>query len=701
MGLALAQDIRRDVAELIRPPKRMSVSESCEKYVKVRSANGSVIPWDANLTPYMIEPMNLLTSREYDAVVFIGPAQSGKTQALVTGFASYIMKCDSSDFMIMQTTKGTARDFDTQVIKRAFRDSPDLKKELAPGSKSDNTYDKVFKSGAILFQRWPSINELSGKPLKYGLITDYDRMTQDVSGEGSPYSLMSKRTAKFLSRGMTLVETSPGFQITDAQWRPRYGHDAPPCAGGLSLFNMGDMRRYYVQCPECGEYFMPPPDERGLSFIHSRDMFGATDTEQPQKVSYVCNANGCLIDLKHKREMNRTGLWVPQDCFIENGKVVGEKRKSRIASFWFPGIFAAYSDCDKMVEKYLASHREYDITGEEQNLKACINVEFGAAFLSRNSISTVSAEEYRNRAEDLQQGVVPKGVRFLIAAVDVQSWGFEVQIVGYGVNYERWVIDRYPIRISKRIERDEPVPCDPAAYLEDWDLITEKVINARYPLADDSGRYMCIMKTANDSGGREGVTERAYDYWRGLRKQQKHKNYMLVKGERPKPEANKATVVKSFPENTSKNKKKANARGEVPLWLLNTTKLKDSLSNDLARNTVGRGYIHFPNFLKASFYEELTVEVRTDQGWEQPPGKHNESFDLFCYADAALKAKMIEAKLFSINWDNPPGWAAEWDSNVLVVDSDREEEKKDTKKPVRQVRPQQQSWVDDKTEGWI
>jgi len=669
MGLALAREVRRAVAASVRPPEQMTVTEACKRYVKVRSASGAVIPWDENLTPYMSEPMNLLTSRDYDAVVFIGPAQSGKTQGLVTGFAAYIIKCDPSDFMILQTTKGTARDFDTQVIKRALRDSPDLKEELAPGGKSDNTYDKVFKSGAILFQRWPSINELSGKPLKYGLMTDYDRMTQDISGEGSPFVLMGKRTSKFLSRGMTLVETSPGFSITDPQWRPRFTHEAPPCGGALSIYNMGDMRRWYVKCPECGEHFMPPPDERGLDFSHTKDMFGATNTEMTRAVSFVCVTNGCLIDVKHKREMNQTGLWVPQDCYIENGKVAGTKRKSRVASFWFPGILAAYSDPEKMVEKFLNSCREFDITGEEQNLKACINVDFGAAFLSRNSVSTISAEEYQTRAEELPKRMVPEGVRFLTAAIDVQGWGFEVQIEGHGIGYERWVIDRFAIRLSKRVERGEIIPCDPAGYLEDWDLITEKVLSVTYPLSDDSGRTMGIMKTSCDSGGKSGVTARAYDFWRGLRKKRAHKNFMLIKGERPKPEQNKARITLSYPENTSKNKKKANARGEIPLWILNTTKLKDSLSNDLARKTVGRGYIHFPDWLPASFYEELVAETRSDQGWENIGGKRNESTDLFIYNDAALKAKMIESRLFTIDWDKPPAWAEIWDKNSLVFDS--------------------------------
>lgn len=701
MGFALARDIRREVAAMVRPRERISVTEAAQKYVKVRTASGAVTEWDPDLTPYMVEPMNLLASRYYDAVIFVGPAQSGKTQGLITCFMAYIIKCDPSDFMILQTTKGTARDFDTQVVKRAFRDSPELKKELAAGNKSDNTYDKVFKSGAVLFQRWPSINELSGKPLKYMLMTDYDRMTQDVDGEGSVFAQGSKRTTKFMSRGMTVVDTSPGYKVEDPSWRPPEGreHAAPPCAGALSLYNMGDMRRWYVKCPECGERFMPPPDEKGLDFNFSKDMFGATITDLEREVSFVCAANGCLIPTSKKREMNATGLWVPQGCRIVDDKVVGTPRRTRIASFWFPGILAAYSNPEEMAQKFLNGSREYDITGEEQNLKACINVDFGAPYVSRNSISAVSAEEYKRRSEDLPPKQIPEGCRFIIATCDVQSRGFVVQVNGYGLNKERWIIDRFEIRISKRVENGEPVPCSPHTFGEDWDLLTEKVMSLTYPLSDDSGRVMSLLKTACDSAGKEGVTEKAYDFWRKLKKSGQDKNFMLIKGERPKPNANKPTVRKSYPENTDKSKKKANAKGEVPVWILNTTVLKDTVSNDLGRDRPGNGFIHFPNWLDLSFFEELTAEHRTDAGWENPAKRPNESFDLICYADAALKAKLIEEKSVVINWDAPPEWAKPWDENSLVYFPSDKEVKPEPIQPSLTA-PAGNDWIDQQEE-WI
>ncbi|MGD7702594.1 tail fiber protein [Escherichia coli] len=41
------------------------------------------------MTPYIIEPMNCLASREYDAVIFVGPARTGKTIGLIDGWIVY------------------------------------------------------------------------------------------------------------------------------------------------------------------------------------------------------------------------------------------------------------------------------------------------------------------------------------------------------------------------------------------------------------------------------------------------------------------------------------------------------------------------------------------------------------------------------------------------------------------------------------
>ncbi len=667
MSFASAADIRREVAVMMRSPVRMSVSDAGREYVKVRTPSGGTGPLDPETTPYMVEPVNMLESRKHESVIFVGPAQSGKTQTLIDGWVGYVVKCDPSDMTILQTSQDTARDYSKRRIDRMHRTSPAIKAELAGGSKSDNTYDKVYKAGNILSISWPSINQLSGRAIKRMGLTDYDRMPQDVDREGSPFHLARKRTTTFMSRGMTLVETSPGYEVTEPKWQPHSPHEAPPTRGALSLYNLGDRRRWYWPCPHCNGWFMPQAGIEAFVFKYNKDLFGITDPQIIGVYGVPCPKCGTLIEESYKQEMNGVGIWVPEGCEInKKDKVVGTPRDTKIASYWLPGAAAAFQAWKSIIQNYLNAQREYDITGAEESLKTCVNVDLGAPYLPRRLMSETSAADLEKRAEDVGKRTVPHGVRFLIATVDVQKDRFVVQVDGLGVGFESWLIDRFDIRWSNRKQGDEKLPIDPAGYIEDWDLLTEQVVKRNYPLADESGRKMAVLATGCDSGGKAGVTERAYAYWKKLRGKGLANRLFLLKGERPLPHARKPRVQKVFPDNSSRSARKANARGEIPVWMINTTILKDEVSADLKRLEPGPRYQHYPDWLGTWFYEELTAEVRSDKGWENLGKSRNEAFDLKTYCKGTLLAFLVERRIQEVDWSKPPSWAAEWDDNDHV-----------------------------------
>jgi phage terminase large subunit GpA-like protein len=118
----------------------------------------------------------------------------------------------------------------------------------------------------------------------------------------------------------------------------------------------------------------------------------------------------------------------------------------------------------------------------------------------------------------------------------------------------------------------------------------------------------------------------------------------------------------------SSTAKKAKVVGQLPLWLLNTTIIKDTVMAKM-KKVSGDGIMFFPEWLPSWFYRELTSEVRTDKGWENLRGRRNEAFDLVCYAHAGNLILVDRYWSGSINWDIPPQWAKEWDENSEVSDS--------------------------------
>ena len=660
------EEMIAEVAAAIRPPERLTVSEAAEKYRRLNNPGSYVGPWKNSMTPYMTEPMDELGNNEFEAVVFVGPAQSGKTDALALNWITHTAICDPTDFMLVQTSQASARDFSIRRVARLYRHSPAVDEMILQGTSARNRFDTQFKSGALLTLSWPAINELSGKPIPKVLLTDYDRMPEDVDGEGSPFDLGKKRTTSFGRYAMTCAESTPGYEIENARWIASTKHEAPPTRGILALYNRGDRRRWFWKCVSCNVAFEP---KFGLlQYPSSHDKMEAAEAAVlacPHCGQIYHHDGDKANGVPGKDGMNNDGRWVKDgQLWTPNGLLRGKPLRSNIASFWMNGVPARFTNWKNLVLNYLHALDEFGKTGSEEALKTTVNVDQGDAYLPVASRLERLPEVLQGRAQDLGDRVVPPGARFLIASIDVQKNRFVVQVHGFGEHGEMWIIDRFDIKKSERLdEQGEHFWLSPASYPEDWRLIIPQVLEKTYPLADDTGRVMPIYHTICDSGGREGVTANAYDFWRYLRDETPeghHRRFSLLKGA---PTPNAPRVARSFPDSERKDRKAA-ARGEVPVLMINTNMLKDQAAAVLDRIDDGGPRVNFPNWLPDSFYVELTVEVRTPKGWDNPKKLRNESWDLLCYAIACSIAAPVFIE--TLDWTEPPGWAKDWGDNTLI-----------------------------------
>ncbi|HCP6894330.1 TPA: phage terminase large subunit family protein [Escherichia coli] len=646
-----AKAARTDSGYILRAPRRMRVADAVAQYMRVPMGAGNSVPWDPLVAPYVIEPMNCLASREYDAVIFVGPARTGKTIGLIDGWVIYNVICDPADMLIIQMTEEKAREHSKKRLARTFRVSPEVVSRLSPNKNDNNVYDRTFLAGNYLKIGWPSVNIMSSSDYKCVALTDYDRFPEDIDGEGDAFSLASKRTTTFMSSGMTLVESSPGRDVKDVKWRRTSPHEAPPTTGILSLYNRGDRRRWYWPCPHCGEYFQPCGDV----------VAGFRDIADPvlaSEAAYIqCPSCSGRIMPEQKRELNGRGVWLRDGESINaDGSRYGDPRRSRIASFWMEGPAAAYQTLSQLVYKLLTAEQEYETTGSEETLKTVINTDWGLPYLPRASMEQRKSELLEQRAEPVLSRSVPDGINFLVATVDVQAGRhrrFVVQVTGYGSRGERWIIDRYNITQSLRGDSDgESQRIDPASYPEDWDVLLTDVFHKSWPLASNPSQQMRLMAMAVDSGGEDGVTDNAYKFWRRCRRDGLGKRIYLFKGDSIR---RAKLITRTFPDNTGRTGRRAQAAGDVPLWLLQTDALKDRVNNALWRDSPGPGYVHFPDWLGSWFYDELTYEERSSDGkWSKPGRGANEAFDLMVYAEALVILHGYE----KIRWPDAPEWAS-------------------------------------------
>jgi len=674
-----------DAYAAFEPPQATSVAEGAQKSLIVKQPGTAGGPWSPDETPYMVEPMNMLASRLHEAEVFVGPARTGKTQGLLLGWLAHTIVNDPGDMLFVQMTQDKAREFSKTDVRRAIDNSPDITRMLSNYASDRNTHDVMFKHGAWLRIAWPTVSNVSGSTYRYVAITDLDRIpnAENVDGEGPLFSLALKRTTTFLSRGMALAESSPGIEVQDPSWKPAAPHEAPPVTGILGIYNRSDRRRWYWQCPDCDDYFEAKP---GLSLFHLPDdnelleIVRTADLPALAKKygrRIVCPCCGVEIPYKTKTTLNAGGRWVPEgNTITPQGEIVGPKPTSKIVGYWLGGVAAAYQSWESLVLRYLQGLRDYALTGSEETLKATVNTDQGMPYTSRHLLesagSRTSPEERAEKAA--QRYVVPAETRCVVAAVDVQGGTnarFIVQVHAVGAHREQWLVDRFEIRESKRPGMGtEFAPIDPAAYPEDWDLLTEKLLLAtwRTPLA---GREIKARKVVVDTGGEDGVTDNAYAWLRRVRQLKLSGRVMLYKGASTKT----APVIKE----TKVGKRNANSKPDIPLYVCNPNLLSDIVDAGLRRETPGPGYIHFPapkhpvknpdGWLPQAFFDELGAEVRHKDGWKQVR-KRNESFDL---------CRMIAAGLLSLgldkikDWNVVPAWLAplELNEDVITVEDRR------------------------------
>ncbi len=665
-SFATARATLARTVDVIRPPKRLTVTECAEEYVYLKDEAYTGY-YNSRLAPLMREPADALTSRFYDSVILAAGVQNGKTQSVILNGAAHKIIADPMDAMIIEKDMASAGDFSVRRLDRMIANSDKLKSLLLAGRSADTTWRKKFKTGQLLNVGWPSKNQLAGKPIGFMLGTDYDRWPDDIGGEGSGFDQMQKRTTTYMSKAMCAVESTPSKEVDDPTWKPSEDrpHEAPPTKGILGLYNTGDRRMVYAKCPHCEEYFRPSPDPDESMYLPPHESV----EERAAGIALICALCGEHITRDQEKAFRLTGTWLKEGQTIDSeGVKHGEGRVSKRASFWCAGWFASFNSWFDIGLTYARAEDQYERTGDEDSLKNVYNQEFVHPYVpkSRRSQSTDFAL-LKERALDIERFTVPDGVRTLITAVDVQGGKgsrFEFGMFGMGTENRAWYLDRYTLTETDREGKTDRI--QPAVYEEDWSLLDAK-INATYKLKD--GKELMNHFLVVDCGGEAGVYDNALSWYRKLPMSLKRKCFLVrgMGGDSVKKniKENQDKVILSWPDSRKQTgQRNVSSKGDVPVLMINTDRFKDDIAGQLDRDFDGWGFVQFPKYFKDRHYEELlNAEIREAKGWVQIRGKANESLDLFVYALAAWH----QLGGHSISWNRPPLWAADMEKNSNVV----------------------------------
>jgi len=649
-----ASSLFADAALAHLPRERLDVATCAAEHRWLNNQGSYVGRWQHGRTPYLVEPMETLTSPDHLAVAVVGPARSGKTSVAENWFLQSVIS-DPANLLWYMPSEPALTSYVKQEINPMIELHDDLRRRIGSRPVDNSLGFKRFRGMTAQFLT-VAYNNLIAKTASRIVLDEIDAYPE---GLGDVYALADLRRQTAGAESMILVVSHPDRArgLSDRRWN----------AGIMKLYAQSDRRTWWWPCPHCGAWSSPCPSAARVMVLDypSEASLDAIEAEACLR----CPSCAAAIEDGARQAMNVAGRWIGAGQVLdEDGEVTGEPIGRPIAGFWIVGVMSPFiiGGIGALARAYEGARRTFEESGEDERaLRDVVVKRFGVPYEAPRQVGALDANVIADRAEpDLQLGVVPNGVRFLTAFVDVQVNRFEVLVRGWGRDGESWAIDVQHHR------------ADPAAMREHWDALLDRLLDATFPLADGSGRAMRLRAIGCDSGGAAGVTAQAYAAWRRVFVRKRVKligrtdgreswSVMLTKGV---GSINAAHLTVTRPD-SERQDRRVRASGTVPLAQFNANAFKDDLAGQLARPEPGPRYVHFPAGLRDAtaphaFFEGLVAEARNRRGvWDRAGSARNEPLDLMvgCHVIAHLNG------LARIDWERPPAWAAPWNRNALVV----------------------------------
>lgn len=533
------------------PPQEIAAADWAKSNLIVADGPRSGQKWDPDLTPQLIEPLNMLSSTTgHTQVALRKSAQIGATVIGIAWMGS-IAANNPAKAMVIFPTITSVQDYNREKLQPTIEASPALKikirKQTTRSSRGSTALSKVFPGGSLVLTGANSSVDLRSKTVKFQHRDEIDDWPLDLEGQGDPEEMADARLISFHATGDYMV-----FKSSTPTIKGQSRIDA--------AYENGDQRRWMVACPHCGAkqdlVFGGKNTKHGLKF----------NTSPPYSAHYVCRENGCVIDHHEKPAMIRAGEWVATN---DDGLY---------PSYHLDAISSLLTTWDKIAEAFLKAK------DDPVKLKAFVNLWLGESWEERGD-----APEWQQlmlRRADYPRGVIPAGGLVFTLAVDVQGNGLFYEVVAWGRDKQSWSVD---------IGFLEGDTADPSGAV--WKNLTE--LSAReYP--DQRGGHWPVDQIAVDSG----FNTFAVYHWVS-----RHPKAMAVKG---MPNWYAPAIGTPSKQSATYSGKKTR---KVLLWPVGTWQLKASFYAYLRKQGIAHGedidpagYCHFSKFHDERFFRQLTAE---------------------------------------------------------------------------------------------
>jgi phage terminase large subunit GpA-like protein len=558
--------IYREACRAAAPPPDIGITAWSESSRVLGHSSRLSGPYRVIRTPYWREPMDALSPASgVQTVVIMKGAQLGASEFLLN-VLGFHLDLAPSPILAVQPSLEMARRFSRQRLAEMIELSPALK-ALATvprgGKLVASELFKAFHSGAALILTGAnSPSSLRSLPARIILLDEVDGYPGDVGGEGDPCDLAMARAESYgTAKRVLLIST--------------------PTEKGLSrierLYDATDRRRYYVPCPHCAAAIV-------LEFEHLRLEAG--------EAVYRCQICGEDIAERDKLPMLEAGGWRPTSMC-----------ESDTRGYHLSQLYSPWTSWRDLLRRHETAR------GVPERERVFQNCSLGLPY-SPPALEVPPPEALMTRAETYAEGTVPAGACFLTAGCDCQADRLEVEIVGWGRNFESWSV-HYLVLYGDIAE--------PAV----WNRL-DGLLTRNWPHA--SGMPLQLQAVAIDCGF---STSEVAEFCRHRHAARIYATKGLSNGW-GKP---------IWPRRASWSRKKD------ALYLISSDEAKLWTANRLKIAAPGAGYLHFPLARERQWYEQLLAEKLTyskgQRKWVNSARARNEAGDCRALAVAALHSRLL------------------------------------------------------------
>ncbi|KQU77719.1 terminase [Mesorhizobium sp. Root102] len=449
------------LASIIMPPDRALPSAWAKANLVVPDGPKSGELWDSSLTPYIIEPLDMMAMESgVNEIAIRKSSQTGFT-TLIIAACGHMIDQDPCRIMIVQPTTGALSDFNRDKLQPALEKSKALNRKVRSQTSraggSSTVTSKVYPGGSLTLAIATSAADLRSKTIKVAYLDEVDEYPDDLDGQGDPIGMVKARQISFLMSG---------------EWKRVY-NSTPTVKGASKIdayFKAGDQRYWHMPCPGCGDMFR---------FIFDRTHFKFNDS-YPYKAHYVTPCCGTIVEGDEKVALMRKGRWIATD-----------KKPGDYPSYHFDALTSPFVPWDVIADEFVTAN------GDPQKLKTFENLTLGLPFdIKGDAPDHVGLMKRRDHS--LKRGHIPAAGLMLTGAADVQMNGIWWSVRAYAPDRQSWVVDAGYIDGAT----DDP---HAGAFLE-----LEKIRTKQWP--DAYGKTRAVDLFGIDSGYRSHVV---YSWVRG------------------------------------------------------------------------------------------------------------------------------------------------------------------------------------------